>query len=558
MIIDAHIHVGRHFGPGLLAELRAAADRLGVVRLLASALGRNGFVEYPTVDDLRSANEQTAEAVSSDPVFAGMVYCSGEHPRESLDEMRRHIADGPFVGVKLWISRRATDPGCDAIFDYAAELGVPVLQHAWWKTVGAFDHESTPADLVAAAQRHPGTTFQMAHLYGSSERGVDDIAPCPNIVVDTSGSDAEAGLLPYAVSVLGPERIVYGSDTPGRGMAAQLAKITSAHLSPEVEELLLAGNARRLYGRLGLGPVDRVEFREVVSIRPTIPDSTRRWRGDSAPDRGESGVAGAVPRQRGRGTIPYVDCSAFLGPWPFRTVPLTDAASLERGLRAVGVTHAWVSPTAAITEPSPAAANEAMVAEISGNDFFSPVPVLNPVRRGLVELDRWTQGQSRVGAIRLLPGAHAYDLAQAGDLVAAAADRDVAVVVQVRVRDPRLSHPRFVLPEPAAAEVIDLARAHPSARIVVAGVTAAEIRVLLASGQRLWCDLSHADGQDVVRHLVTEYGSARLLSGTHAPILVPEAMSARLADAIIADTDLHAIARANAAAAGLGRSERNS
>lgn len=105
MIIDAHVHVGRHLGPSLLGHLSAGARRLGVSTLLVSALGRHGFMEYPTIDDLVASNEQAAEAVAADPVFAGLVHCSGDHPRESVDLIRRYVRDGPFVGVKLWIAQ---------------------------------------------------------------------------------------------------------------------------------------------------------------------------------------------------------------------------------------------------------------------------------------------------------------------------------------------------------------------------------------------------------------------------------------------------------------------
>lgn len=516
MIVDAHVHVGQHFGPALLGDLAAAARRVGVSHLLVSALGRSGYVEYPTIDDLRSSNEQAAAAVAADPVFAGMVHCSGEHPAESLDLMRRYIRDGEFVGVKLWIARKATHPGCGQVFDYAAELGVPVLQHAWWKSVGQFDNESTPADLAEAARRHPGTIIQMAHLYGSAERGVDDVAPYGNVVVDTSGSDAEAGMLSYALSVLGPERVLYGSDAPGRDMAVQLAKVTADRLAPEVAELVVAGNALRLYSRLGTGSGQK------PLLDGDWDDSKARI------NHRESGFD--APDDETRGPVPFVDFSAFLGHWPFREVPLTDAGSLEAGLREVGVTHAWVSPVAAITQPSPGPANQEMVEAVGGNTFFSPVPVLNPLRRGEEELAFWAR-DDRVKAIRLLPGAHGYSVAAAGLLVSAAASVGIAVIVQMKVRDQRISHPSFILPEPAVVEILDLARSQPEATIIVAAANSAQIRELLSSGARIWCETSHAESQDTLRHLVAEVGADRLLCGTHAPILVPQAMAARLHDA---------------------------
>ncbi|HQE32558.1 MAG TPA: hypothetical protein PLG38_11155 [Propionibacteriaceae bacterium] len=228
--------------------------------------------------------------------------------------------------------------------------------------------------------------------------------------------------------------------------------------------------------------------------------------------------------------MPFVDFSAFLGHWPFREVPLTDAGSLEAGLREVGVTHAWVSPVAAITQPSPGPANQEMVEAVGVNTFFSPVPVLNPLRRGEEELAFWAR-DDRVKAIRLLPGAHGYSVAEAGSLVSAAASVGIAVIVQMKVRDQRISHPSFILPEPAVVEILDLDRSQPEATIIVAAANSAQIRELLSSGARIWCETSHAESQDTLRHLVAEVGADRLLRGTHAPILVPQAMAARLHDA---------------------------
>jgi predicted TIM-barrel fold metal-dependent hydrolase len=167
--------------------------------------------------------------------------------RESLDEIRRCVRDGPMVGIKLWIARKATDPGVDAILEEAARLGVPVLQHAWLKTTGNYEHESIPADVAEAARRHSETIIQMAHLYGAGERGLQDIAPYPNVLVDTSGGDPEAGLLEYATSLLGAERIVFGSDAPGRDFSVPLGKVIGADLTLKQKDLIFSGNATRIY-----------------------------------------------------------------------------------------------------------------------------------------------------------------------------------------------------------------------------------------------------------------------------------------------------------------------
>ena len=49
-----------------------------------------------------------------------------------------------------------------------------------------------------------------------------------------------------AVRELGPRRIIYGSDVPGRSFASQLAKVMGADVSDEDRRLILGENLRRL------------------------------------------------------------------------------------------------------------------------------------------------------------------------------------------------------------------------------------------------------------------------------------------------------------------------
>jgi len=252
-IIDAHAHLGSGFPPwrtnDVAADLVATSAEVGISRTLVSTLGVDGLLSHPTPSELRAANDITAAAVARFPAaLAGVVYLSPEHPAASLDELNRHVADGPFVGVKLWIAMRANDVRLDRLVGRIEELGVPVLQHAWYKTVDGFPDESTPSDVAELARRHPGLTIQMAHLGGAGRRGVADIAPHKNIVVDTSGGDPVLGEVEYAVSELGADRVIFGTDAPIRDPATALAKVL--HLPPDSRDLVLSGNARRLYGRL--------------------------------------------------------------------------------------------------------------------------------------------------------------------------------------------------------------------------------------------------------------------------------------------------------------------
>ncbi len=252
-IVDAHVHArqnGAWRTDDSVTDLVTDARRVGISAVLTSVLGLRGYLATPTEEDLVAANSWAAEISEAHPEVAGVVYCSPDHIDLSLDLMRRHIAEGSFVGIKLWIARKATDPALDPIVDYAAELGVPILQHAWYKTVGQLPGESDPSDVAHLAARHPDATIQMAHLSGCGERGVLDIADLPNVVVDTCGGDPEDGMVEFALEHLGPERILYGSDAPGRDFGIQLSRVLAVGLPGDDLHAILAGNARRLYTRL--------------------------------------------------------------------------------------------------------------------------------------------------------------------------------------------------------------------------------------------------------------------------------------------------------------------
>ncbi len=251
MIIDIHVHQrltveGEPPAAGLDALL-AAADRAGVDRLclLGNVLR---FGVNPSARRVRAINDATLACLAGRPDrLLGFCFLNPANDPGAIGaEMDRCLADGPMTGVKLWISVNARDRRLDPILRRAAALGVPVLHHAWHKTVSRGKHESDPADIAHLARRHPKTNIIMAHLWGAGIRGVCDVADCPNVCIDTSGSQPGADLLEYAVARIGAERIVFGSDVPVRDFPSQLGKVYGAKLTRAQRRLILGGNAERL------------------------------------------------------------------------------------------------------------------------------------------------------------------------------------------------------------------------------------------------------------------------------------------------------------------------
>ena len=247
-IWDLHCHLSGV--PGLSPEERAGAllriaDRMGIERLCLYMGMR--WAKNPSPQELRQQNDEVLRALKAHPDrLLGFVYTSAEHVEASLAELERCVAVGPMVGVKLWVAKRCHDPKIDPLIHRAADLKALIFQHTWIKTGGNEPGESTPADLVALAKRFPAVPMICGHSGGNWELGLQAIKDQPNLHADLAGSDPTWGITETACRLLGPGRVLYGSDCGGRSFASQLAKVHGADLSNADKELILSGNLRRL------------------------------------------------------------------------------------------------------------------------------------------------------------------------------------------------------------------------------------------------------------------------------------------------------------------------
>jgi predicted TIM-barrel fold metal-dependent hydrolase len=151
-----------------------------------------------------------------------------------------------MVGLKLWVAGRCDSPEADALVRHAQGLQALVFQHTWIKAQGNLPGESTPMDLASLASRHPDASFVCGHVGGQWELGLRAVRPFANVAVDLGGVDATAGIVEAAVRELGAERVLYGSDAPGRSFATQLAKVHGAEVAEADRRLILGENLRRL------------------------------------------------------------------------------------------------------------------------------------------------------------------------------------------------------------------------------------------------------------------------------------------------------------------------
>ena len=247
-IWDLHSHLAGV--PGKTPEERMAriievADRMGIARLCVF-MGLK-LTYDPTPDEFRRENDEVLQALAHwhDRAF-GFVYLNPKYVDESLAELDRCVRDGPMVGVKLWVAQRANSPEVDRIVARAAELKALIYQHSWYKITGNLPGESTAQDVAERAKRHPQANLVCGHTGGDWERGIRAIRATTNVYADLGGGDPVAGIVEMAVRELGAERVLYGSDIPGRSFASQLAKVYGADVPDQARRLIYGGNLKRL------------------------------------------------------------------------------------------------------------------------------------------------------------------------------------------------------------------------------------------------------------------------------------------------------------------------
>lgn len=250
-IIDMHVH-HTWADPAdppwaLIEETMTLAQQCGIAKV--GLLGTYSFHGYdPTPEGIYACNSHAARIVERYPDQAySFCYLNPAHdPAFIHAELDRCVGEYGMKGIKLWIAVNARDPRLDAVMEGARRHNLPVLHHAWYKATGYVYNESTPADVRDLALRFPDVPIIMAHLNGCGVRGVLDIKDLPNVSIDTSGSQPDAGFTEFAVAQLGAERILFGSDAPIRDYAVQLAKVTGAKISDAARQQILGENAIRL------------------------------------------------------------------------------------------------------------------------------------------------------------------------------------------------------------------------------------------------------------------------------------------------------------------------
>jgi predicted TIM-barrel fold metal-dependent hydrolase len=258
LLIDVHAHfyteLSNRSDWRAKNQARLKAGRtIGVTAHVASILGTWGTrspIYFPSPPDVVHANDRMVELTIEYEGVYGYCVVNPNYTDHALAEIEQRVKQG-MIGVKLAASRRADDELLDHIANKAGELGVPVLQHVWHNRVRDWPGQeaSDATELVSLARRFPETRFILAHLGGGGDwaHSIRATRDEPNIWVDLSGSGVDQDMLDQAVNVLGPDRLLWGSDLTIDTAWGKLRYLERKGLSRDELDAISYGNACRIF-----------------------------------------------------------------------------------------------------------------------------------------------------------------------------------------------------------------------------------------------------------------------------------------------------------------------
>lgn len=242
MIVDCHAHLWDGRFADNKREIVTACQRYPIERVCVSGLGSY----TPDSDEIERLNREVARFMAEEPdLIRGFCSLNPRHPG-SLSQLRACVEDRGMVGLKLWVATLCDDPLVFPLVEQCIRYDIPLLLHAWHKSVGQLPFETQAIHVAGLSARYPEARLIMAHLGGNCQHELKVIAPHDNVCADVSGSLFRNGDLDCAIRWLGSERVLFGSDMPGASFLVSWGQVEDAALAETDKALIYRENARRV------------------------------------------------------------------------------------------------------------------------------------------------------------------------------------------------------------------------------------------------------------------------------------------------------------------------
>jgi predicted TIM-barrel fold metal-dependent hydrolase len=244
-VVDAHTHMGCfrafHIPHNDADGMIGAMDALGIDMCVTAA-------HAGISSDFEWGNNSVMAAADRHPDRI-LAYCciNPNYPDAVVAEIERCFRHPAVRGIKLHPELHGNypldGPAYAPAWEFAEANGVPVLSHSYFA--------GDPVEVFGRmAGRYPSVPVIVGHA--GIDQGVDRAVRLaldhPNVWLDLTGPVAINGLVEVLVERVGADRLLFGTDMPFMNAALQLGSLLYARIPREDMELIIGGNAARIFG----------------------------------------------------------------------------------------------------------------------------------------------------------------------------------------------------------------------------------------------------------------------------------------------------------------------
>jgi len=240
---DSHAHVD--VVPALswfdsAEKLIGRMDQAGVSKAAISGYLNN---PGPNPDNLKTIGDAMTKYPDR---LIGYARLDPWYDDRCIQTLNAAVSDWGCRGVKLHPAHYTLYPfGPETVklAHRAGELGLPILFHCGDEIM------CLPYQIDRLAKQCPETVFILAHIGGffSGEAALDVAERRPNVLVDTSEIPFP-DMVRKAVTRLGVEKVLWGTDAPCCDIGHEIRKVELAVTDPAQRQAIYAGNYARLMG----------------------------------------------------------------------------------------------------------------------------------------------------------------------------------------------------------------------------------------------------------------------------------------------------------------------
>jgi len=240
--IDCHVHIGK-------TEKTRYYYTFESYRELMKENGIDKAVIFPNVSSVEPANALNNRFLSDKNLDRALFYPFLLVDPRFSPALLMQINEKEISGVKFHPSitgYTACSKQMNSFWECCRAKKIPALVHCGRHEISHIRY------LILAAKTFPQVNFIGAHLGGNATELVDaaltllsEEKPVDNIYLDTSGVNLP-GLIERAVSVMGEDKILFGSDVPYQDLRIGKVCIELADIEAVVKEKIFYGNVRGL------------------------------------------------------------------------------------------------------------------------------------------------------------------------------------------------------------------------------------------------------------------------------------------------------------------------